>query len=419
MSTTYATRGPTRDTERSPAPDLARGFMLLLIVLANSPFYLWAATEVGLTSPHPKDGSTLDLMVDAVIITAVDFRTYPMFAFLFGYGMVQLYRRQTAGGLPEDAARRLLQRRNRWLLVFGFVHAALLWMGDILGAYGLAGLVLVALFLRRRDKTLIIWAAVLTGLLLLSAIGSVLGGVFVAGQPAAGDMAASGFGITATQAEPNYLLAMIYRLVFWAGFSTLIQGLLMLVVPVMILLAFWAGRRQILERPGEHLTLLRRTAAIGIPIGWLGALPSVLMHLGVLDIPEHASWMFSSLSTVTGMCAGVGYVALFGLIGHHVSQRRSRQPEAGTRLGFTGAVTAVGKRSLSCYLLQSVLCAPVLAAWGLGLGQYLGSATMAAYAIGVWLVTVIFAVLLERAGRRGPAEVLLRRLAYRRPLTAT
>lgn len=67
------------------------------------------------------------------------------------------------------------------------------------------------------------------------------------------------------------------------------------------------------------------------------------------------------------------------------------------------------------YLAQSVLCAPVLAAWGLGLGAQLGSATMALYATGVWLVTVAFAVVLEQRGARGPAEVALRRLTYRQP----
>jgi uncharacterized membrane protein YeiB len=42
----------------------------------------------------------------------------------------------------------------------------------------------------------------------------------------------------------------------------------------------------------------------------------------------------------------------------------------------------------------------------------LGSATMAAFAVGVWLATVVGADAMERAGRRGPAEVLLRRLTY-------
>jgi uncharacterized membrane protein YeiB len=86
-----------------------------------------------------------------LIITFIDSRVYPMFAFLFGYGMVQLYRRQVDAGTPDKTARRLLRRRNLWLLAFGSVHAALLWYGDVLGADGLAGLIMVALFFRRRD----------------------------------------------------------------------------------------------------------------------------------------------------------------------------------------------------------------------------------------------------------------------------
>jgi uncharacterized protein len=38
---------------------------------------------------------------------------------------------------------------------------------------------------------------------------------------------------------------------------------------------------------------------------------------------------------------------------------------------------------------------------------------MAAFAVGVWLVTVVGAFAMDRAGWRGPAEVLLRRLTYR------
>ncbi|WP_308050611.1 DUF418 domain-containing protein [Streptomyces sp. TRM72054] len=76
------------------------------------------------------------------------------------------------------------------------------------------------------------------------------------------------------------------------------------------------------------------------------------------------------------------------------------------------AVTAVGKRSLSCYLAHSLLFAPLLAARGLGLGAHLGSATTALFATGVWLVTVAAAHALERADRRGPVEAALRRLMH-------
>ena len=40
---------------------------------------------------------------------------------------------------------------------------------------------------------------------------------------------------------------------------------------------------------------------------------------------------------------------------------------------------------------------------------------MLLFAVGVWALTVAFAAWQERTGRRGPAEVALRRLVYGRP----
>ena len=42
-----------------------------------------------------------------------------------------------------------------------------------------------------------------------------------------------------------------------------------------------------------------------------------------------------------------------------------------------------------------MIFAPLLCAWGLGLGAILGSADVAALAIGVWLITVVGCSLLE------------------------
>ncbi|GAA3734178.1 putative membrane protein YeiB [Spinactinospora alkalitolerans] len=399
-------RGPVRSEERTLAPDLARGFMLLLIALANTVWYIWGR-EVGAATVHPAGGSVLDRIAQFVIIVAVDMRTYPMFALLFGYGMVQLLTRQQAAGRSQAAALALLRRRNLWLLAFGFAHAALLWMGDILGAYGLAGLLLGWLFLRRRDRTLLVWSAVGTGLLALIAVSGIVGAIAVASslgapaEPAVNTTAA----MAANISEEDPLAAAVQRVMVWPVI-VLGQGLLGLAVPVALLLGFWAARNRILEEPERHMGLLRRVAVGGIAIGWLGGLPNALAHLGLLDVPEAAGWVFSSTQPVTGLAAGVGYVALFGLIGARLTRSGRRGPS-------TTAVAAVGKRSLSCYLAQSVICAPLLTAWGLGWGGVFGSAAMAAFAVATWLVTVAGAYALERAHRRGPAEVLLRRLAYR------
>ncbi|MFI2363236.1 DUF418 domain-containing protein [Promicromonospora sp. NPDC019610] len=421
MSTITLIRGPVQAAERSPAPDLARGFMLLLIAIANTTYYLWGS-EMNPGTSHPRDGSAVDKVADFLSITFVDMRTYPMFAFLFGYGMMQLYNRQVASGTPDAIARSLLQRRNGLLLAFGFVHGALLWMGDVLGAYGLAGLLMVWLFFQVKDRTLIVWTWVLGAPAALFVVLATVGGWFIARLPAddptAREMAAAfmpsdGESVSTT----SYLASIGWRLAYWT-LGTVGQGVLTLVVPVMLLLAFWAGRRRILENPGEHLPLLRRVAVVGLTLGWLGPLPAALDHVGAIDVPDHAAWVFLPVQILTGFFGGLGYVALFGLIGHRVAQRRSGPPSGNLFLTdgpFTGAIQAVGKRSLTSYLLQSVLCAPVLAAWGLGLGQYLSSWSMLLYAVVVWGLTVAFAVWQERTGRRGPAEVLLRRLVYGRP----
>ncbi|WP_026119945.1 DUF418 domain-containing protein [Nocardiopsis potens] len=402
-------RGPVRAGERAPAPDLARGAMLLLIALANTPFYLWGR-EYGSVGFHPADGTVADRVVQAVIITGVDMRVYPMFAFLFGYGMVQLLSRQRASGTSERDALALLRRRNLWLLAFGAVHALLLFTGDVLGAYGLAGLVLAWLFIRRADRTLLVWAGLGGALLAAMTVLGAVGAYFAAagGAPAPEETGPTAF-LTASASAEDPLQAALLRISTWPVI-VLGQGLLGLTVPVAILLAFWAARRRVLEEPWNHLRLLRATAAVGIPAGWLGGLPYALDHVGVLDVPASADWVFALTQMSTGLLCGLGYVALFGLIG---ARLHGRAPGP-----VGGAVAAVGKRSLTCYLAQSVLCAPLLSAWGLGLGGVLGSAAMALFAAGVWLATVLLAVGLERSGRRGPAEAALRRLAYRRPAAA-
>ncbi|MEJ3745983.1 DUF418 domain-containing protein [Actinomycetes bacterium KLBMP 9797] len=399
-------RGPVQPGERALAPDLARGVMLLLIVLSNTGFYLWAA-EHGASGWHPTDGSTVDQVVQFLMITALDLRTYPLFAFLFGYGMTQLFLRQTAAGAAPKAAVSLLRRRSLWLIVFGFAHAALLMAGDIIGAYGLASLVLGWLFLRRANRTLLVWAAIGVALIALFTVPSVI------------DATTGHFGhIDASTVEPttvvyasgeeNPLAAAGTRLQTWL-FVVFVAGGVAVPIHVAILLGFWAARRRVLEEPHRHLALLRWTAAVGVPIGWLGGLPAALAHVGALDVPAAAvaeSGALAEIAAGTGLFGGLGYVALFGLLAHRMSARARRSPAA-------IAVAAVGKRSLSSYLTHSLIFSPVLAAWGLGLGGKLGSASMAAFAVGVWLVTVAGAYALERAGRRGPAEALLRWLVYR------
>lgn len=400
---------PGRTVERALAPDLARGFMLLFIAVANTVWYLWAVPTAGMGTAHPEAEGILDRVTQFAIVAGVDMRSYPMFAFLFGYGMVQLTTRLEAGGAGPREADAMLRRRNLWLLVFGFFHALLLFVGDILGAYGLAGLVLGWLFLRRRISTLKVWVAILLGVMALLAGSSLMALLFApADQLAAqnGQAVVTMDVMMGSFAEGSALAAAGERALVWP-LSALGQGLLGLAVPTAIVLGFLTARSRVLEEPGQHLPLLRWTALLGISAGWLGGLPLALAQTGLWDLNPAQAQLLTMPHMVTGLLCGLGYIALIALIAHRIRERGRTHGVVLT------AVTATGKRSLTSYLAQSVLCAPLLAAWGLGLGAHLTSWSMALFGIGVWLVTVAAAYAMERAGRRGPAETLLRRLAYR------
>ncbi|MER7407659.1 DUF418 domain-containing protein [Streptomyces sp. NPDC000070] len=403
-------RGGVRPGERALAPDLARGIMLLGIVLSNTAFHLWAARR-GPSGWQPVDGSWLDHAVQFTMIMMLDLRIYPLFAFLFGYGMMQLYLRQTAAGTDGRVAAKLLRRRSLWLIVIGLAHATLLMAGDIIGFYGVLSLVLGLAFLRRGERSLTWWLWIGVALMVLVTAGPVIAALLQGELGTMGDADAdAGFKAFASD-EGNWLTAAGTRLetglfITFAGAPlTLVSG-----GYILFLLGFRAARSRILEEPGRHRTLLRRTAVIGITAGWLGALPAALAHIGVLHVPDDMqseSGALMALRDITGNAAGLGYVAAVALFAHWWT---TRKPRHGTTV--VTAVASVGKRSLSCYLAHSLLFAPVLAAWGLGLGAHLGSTTMALFAFAVWLVTVAGAYALERAGRRGPAEAVLRRLMY-------
>lgn len=391
------------------APDFARGAMLLLILLSNTAFFLYAG-DYTRSDEFPDPTGPADNAVQFLMSVLLDVRVYPLFAFLVGYGIVQVFTRRQEAGLSEAEAAAQVRRRNLWLLVIGFVHALLLLASEVLAAYGLIGLALCALFLRAGERRMRVWA--IAGVSVLAVALAAAVALFVAAHaldPAvtSGVPAATEEGNRSTlsgSGEENYLVSAVFRLSTW-GVLLLINAF-GVVLPTAMLLGMWAARRRMIEEPARHLRLLRTVAVGGFTIGLLGALPGSLMLVGAWNPPPFdglTSTAATAASWTTGLAGGLGYVAIFVLAAERLT-RAGRVP------GPVGAVSALGKRSLSGYLAHSVMMVPVLSAWGLGLGAHLTSATMALFAFGLWLATVLAAALMERRGLRGPCEVALRRL---------
>ncbi|CAL9500798.1 hypothetical protein SUDANB95_03409 [Actinosynnema sp. ALI-1.44] len=376
-------RGPVRPGERALAPDLARGAMLLVIALANVTGVVFAG-EPGL-DPAPEG---LDRGLTFLLFDLAHARGYPVFAVMFGYGLVQLARRQDASGATPRQVRAVLVRRNLWLVVFGLVHGTLLYYGDFLGAYGIVGLVMTLVLLRRSDKfhriALVVWAVAAVEIVVLSVV-VVLGW--------SGGAAALPVGHVASLAAPDYPTSLVDRLAEWPVHTAT-------ALPFVLIswLGVWAARRRVLEEPARHRVLLRWTAVVGIAVSVAGGLPAAVIAAGWARVDESTASLALLLHGGSGMFAGPGYVAVFGLIARHGP--------------VVHALAALGRRSLSGYLAQSVAWLVLFAPFLLDLDFGSRTVTGLVAAVVVWQTTVLAARAL--GDRPGPAETVLRRLTYRR-----
>jgi uncharacterized membrane protein YeiB len=204
---------------------------------------------------------------------------------------------------------------------------------------------------------------------------------------------------------PSYAASVVARLKEWPAHT-----LTVLPAIVIVWLGMWAARRRVLEDLAPNRRLLRRVAAGGLGVAILGGLPLSIASAGMVRADAQTLSLMTYLQQISGMFGGAGYVALAGLAARRLMDARSG-PIAGRAAGL---LTALGQRSLSGYLFQSLAWLLLFAPFTLALGDRLGSRLLTGLVVAllVWVVSLLGSGLLERRGQRGPAEHLLRRLVY-------
>ncbi|MGB4779720.1 DUF418 domain-containing protein [Microbacterium sp.] len=364
---------------RALAPDVSRGIALCFIAVANVMLYLHDR-PYGMRQHLVEDGA-VDRGVTFAVVALVDARVYPLFALLLGYGIALLSTRDPgAGGV------RRLRRRGVGLILFGLVHGVLLFSGDILGLYGLLTLLLIPA-LGWSGRRLLVVAGVL-----IVPCALVQGLAFADPGPTMQRAILWSIGIT----DPLEALA-------WRPLEWIVAMVGMLGVVPAVLLGIWAAHRDVLANPAAYRHLLVRAGAGLTVVGILGGIPAALVAAGVISVPDGpAAAIISTLHVATGILGGVGYAALLALA---CTIRRF----ATSRTAHVFAI--VGERSLTSYLLQSVLMVPVLAAWTFGVGGTIGSTGALLIALATYAITVAAACWMHAHGDLRPAEMLLRRFA--------
>ena len=394
---------------RYPAPDVARGFMLLLIAVANVPVWNQVPDDIADTV-QPSSADTWWVFIRELF---VDHRAYPLFAMLFGFGLVTMINRRTDSGaraylssLPgvgagraptpsEEAwareqaavdACRLVRRRGWWMILFGFVHG-IVFPGDIIGAYGLVA-VLFAGCLARKQYTLLYSAGAFITLLATAnflVMGFASQDVSLLSDSQAGQ---------AAQALPWFAA----NIVEWTV-ALFIQVLLALIVPAAVLGARLADTDLVIG-PHRHLDQLVLVGIGGLALGAMAAFHSALTN--VLPVSQ---WPWDvAMKEVFGVVGACGWLALLALY--------AGGPTPDGRLtGLRWLTSAVGRRSMTAYLTQTILFGAIFVIVPLLVTEerlWVGQASAALIALGVWLTTMVLCVALEHGGHAGPFEALLR-----------
>jgi uncharacterized protein len=128
---------PVPPGRRIDSLDALRGLALLGVLAINLEREFRVSIFQQFLAARPREG--VDLSIDAFLKAFIDLKAFAVFSLLFGIGVAIQFER--LNGNPRRLV--LLIRRLLALLGFGLVHLFLIWNGDILTEYAVAGLVVL------------------------------------------------------------------------------------------------------------------------------------------------------------------------------------------------------------------------------------------------------------------------------------
>jgi len=350
--------GPIAPAERIATIDILRGVAIFGILVENMLFFggpisLWQLTEPWWPAPA-------DQVVNAAVHWLEKGKFYALFSFLFGLGVTLQMQRVGASG---SRFVRLYVRRMLTLLAIGLAHALLLWWGDILSTFAVLGFLLL-LFRRASDKALLFWAVMLwlgPLMVILTAAGAdeLLKLTPLAAMTTQSDVAAQQAALreAAHQSVERYgagspgdifaqRLADLHHA--WAARAFHSSTIFM-----MFLLGMYAGRRGYLQNPDGHPRLHSHLLRWALPVG-------LLAHLGYA-LTLGSDKLLPMIANMVPFTIGLplltfGYIAAVVTLARRAPWRKLLAPLA-----------AVGRMSLSNYLLQTVVCTTLFYSYGFGL----------------------------------------------------
>lgn len=389
---------PVAADQRIVTLDVLRGAAVLGILAVNAAAFALPMMAIEMTSgqsPFPAEANASGV---AQWIIAVFFRQkfVTLFSMLFGVSIFLV-----GGERGDDAKGRVLRRRLLFLALFGLIHGAAFWYGDILLLYAWSGL--FVMMMRSMPAGRLIWigagatvalATLQAGLMLLTAH---FPEAMSSGGASDGAVAAS---IAAYQS--GWAGAALENLKAWA----ISQGMSLLMyvfstIPLMMLglglfkAGFFHGRMSM-----RVYGLLMAGGAV------------VLALLGVLEWLEIQAG--AEVEATGGWAMAVGSYPLIITLGYASALILATTRGVGW---LRRALASVGRMAFTNYLTQTLIMTTIFyMPWGPRLFGQVDYPMQWAIVVGVWALQLIWSPLWLSKFAMGPFEWLWRRLSYGRDL---
>jgi uncharacterized protein len=363
---------PAVEAERRvDAIDIMRGLALFGVLIVN----LVTEFRVSIFSQFldgPPDADPLDRIVIRLVQYGLELKAFALFSFLFGLGLAMQFERLSRTGRPLY----WLSRRLLALLAFGLIHLLLIWNGDILTEYAVAGMLALPLLKASRRILATVAIALLALYLALPALlppaiwpdTSWIEAHIAAANTVYGG--GSWLEVLKFSLQELPFLLPLHMSIFPRTLGLFVLGIL-------------AWRSGLISRPGGHKTII---ACLGWGLGIAGFATSFA-----------DGWLRSMAPVCLALAFG-------GMIVYTVEF---------TRLGAPlRAFTAIGRMAFTNYIAQSIIFGLVFFGYGLGQFGRLRPAPVFAMGIVVYAAQMQLSTYWLRHYRFGPIEWLWRTIMY-------
>jgi uncharacterized protein len=377
-------------SSRIEAVDILRGLALFGVLAIN------LDTEFRVTFfeqflPSPASAAQVDRAVAGFLKVAIEFKAFSLFSFLFGMGLAIQF--EHLAGRSDRLT--LLIRRLLALLAFGLIHLVLIWNGDILTEYALAGFVVLPLLFAPTGVVAASAGAALLFFLVLPWLPISFGfpdrAWLTAHVAVARDVYAHGTSgaILAFRVSEIPAIAPLHAYVFARTVALMLFGVLV-----------W--RSGLIAGAAKRGKLLGGAAIVLLGAG---ALLSLLANPAIA--PAGLALAGASATFATALLPVVLAIGYAAAVVWAASCTRYR-----SRLAWAAPV---GQMAFTNYITESVLLGLIFYGYGFGLMGKLGVAAAFAVGVAIYAAQALVSRWWLRSYRFGPLEWLWRTLMYGKP----